>query len=270
MPLLSEGWNRKCLTAVRSLTDMRLVYEIPLCLQRQSSAGQTCPCLCLAITSRKLELGGCFCGCPVQWGAACLLLQGLSWKGWHRAFSALTTQTPLQRASCSLQRSQLQASARTPPSQGGLGSCHVPQLFYLLLHKQPGRIRARIYPLLITASIYLFCLQRAEPLCFSTQRAFIHSAVKMTLKRTAQCKTSNCPKPGPHEKPQYIVLSMLGIRKMWVMQQKASHWLKIKTMLRFFSGIFRLWVKLSDLCDGWELSLNGIQCFLDKLCSSGS
>lgn len=51
--------------------------------------------------------------------------------------------------------SWLQAPACTPPRQDGLGSCHTPQLFYLLLHKQPGHIRARIYSLLIIASIYL-------------------------------------------------------------------------------------------------------------------
>ena len=47
-----------------SLTDTHLVYKITLCLRRQLSAGQTCRCLCLAIASRKQDLGGCFCGCP--------------------------------------------------------------------------------------------------------------------------------------------------------------------------------------------------------------
>jgi len=63
--LLNEGWNRKCLTARSSQTDMHLVYKITLCLGRQLSAGQTYPCLCPAITSRKQDSGGCICIRPV-------------------------------------------------------------------------------------------------------------------------------------------------------------------------------------------------------------
>lgn len=166
-----------------SLTDMCLVYKITLCLRRQLSAGQTYPCLCLAVTSRKQDFGGRFCGCPAVLVSSEELRRrsrGLSWKGWHRAVSAPGMQPPLQRERCpprSLQRSQWQA---------GLGSCHMPQLFYLLLHKGLGHIRARIYPLLIIASIYLLPAESRTVMFFPTQRALILSAVKMTLRKRAQ------------------------------------------------------------------------------------
>lgn len=72
-----------------------------------------------------------------------------------------------RRAPQSVWRSQLQAPARTSPSQDGLGSCHMPG--NILLHKWPGHKRARIYPLLIIAST---CLLPAESrtIIFSTRK----------------------------------------------------------------------------------------------------
>lgn len=189
--LLSERWNRKCLTATSSLTDTHLVYKITLCLRRQLPAGQRCPLLCLAIASRKQDSGGRFCVCPavlvsseeLRSGSrgSCLLLSGSSWKGCQGAGAAPGMQPPPRRERCaprSLQGSRRQASARTPPSQDGLGSCHMPQLFYLLLHKRPGHIRARIYPLLVIASINLLPAESRTVIFFPIQRALIYSAVK--------------------------------------------------------------------------------------------
>lgn len=101
-------------------------------------------------------------------GAACLLLQGLCWKEEPGAVSVRTMQPPLQRerrTPQSVRRSQLQAPARTSPSQDGLGSCHM--LGNILLHKWPGHKRARIYPLLIIASTYLLPAE-SRTVVFST------------------------------------------------------------------------------------------------------
>lgn len=128
----------------------------------------------------------------VQWGGAqqeqaqhacsCLLLEDLSWK------DDMDCSTPpcshLHRGSnvhCAL--------CSTPPSQDGLGSCHMPQHFCLLLHKWPGYRKTRIYPLLIIASIYLL---PTKSYVFHTQKALVLSVVKMTVRRRAQCKIRHC------------------------------------------------------------------------------
>lgn len=111
------------------------------------------------------------CCASVQWGGAqqeqgqyaycCLLLEDLSWKddmdcpSFHRGRSNVCC------ALCS-----------TPPSQGGLGSCHMPQNFYLLLHKWPGHIKTRTYPMLIIASIYLLPIKSRTAMFFTLKKHF--------------------------------------------------------------------------------------------------
>lgn len=139
-PLLSEGWNRKCLTPMSSLTDMCLVYKIPLCVWRRVSAGQAYPCLCLVIPSRKYDSRGCFCSHPAvmvsstdadalqeprvaRFFRACPR-GGVPWlfqPPWCSHLCRWSDNTP-HITPCSLQRSQRQALSCTPPSQDGLGS----------------------------------------------------------------------------------------------------------------------------------------------------
>lgn len=141
---------------MNSLTDMHLVYKITLSLWRLISWANTSLTLSRdpLLESRTWRLILCLPSCASvqqeqgQHAYSCLLLEDLSWKD-DMDCSTPRMQPLPQRRQCTL--CSLQCSY-----QPGLPwFLHMPQHFSLLLHKWPGYIKTRIYPLLVIASIYL-------------------------------------------------------------------------------------------------------------------